>query len=394
MKIKIIEAGLLLAILVFFLNCSIGKCLGPEAKRVTCLQLSDIAVITTTSYYIDGTTDEDNDLSSSGKCPPSTNGSGGPLPSPNTADSIPSAANSLKVRFHRNDAGSGTTAGGFLAVPWLNLPFTALTPAMIQQSTSCSSSQPDVLIVDHADAVVTRFGTCPLAVKATIPVVSRPLEVVVTPDGTQAVVSNYDNYVSFINLQNNTVSNLSTGNSNPSGVAISPDGKTAYVTNFSGEDPAVMVINIASHAITNTIPVNTQWPHSLALTPDGSQLWVADPLSSNIQIIDTLTSTVIRALSVGAPYGIDFSPNGTVAYVASAGSNPGSLLAIDTRTFQVVNSWTVGSLPDDVSVTYGGNQVIVTNYLSNSVSVVSTQTGQVTTGAPLQGPPMGLARIQ
>jgi YVTN family beta-propeller protein len=231
--------------------------------------------------------------------------------------------------------------------------------------------------------------------KATIRLVSRPLEVAVTPDGAQALVTNFDNAVSFVNLQTNTVTtNLTTGGMNPSGIAISPDGKTAYVTSFNNTSPAIMVINIASRSIAATIPVSTAYPHSLALSPDGAQLYVAYPFSNQIDIIDTLTNTVFRSLNIGAPYGIDFSPNGTLAYIASGAVAPGSLVVLDTATFQVVKTYTVGSLPVDVRVAYGGSQVLVTNYLSNSLSVINTRTGLVTTTSSFKGPPMGLARVQ
>jgi YVTN family beta-propeller protein len=73
---------------------------------------------------------------------------------------------------------------------------------------------------------------------------------------------------------------------------------------------------------------------------------------------------------------------------------PGSLVVLDTATFQVVKTYTVGSLPVDVRVAYGGSQVLVTNYLSNSLSVINTRTGLVTTTPSFKGPPMGLARVR
>jgi YVTN family beta-propeller protein len=419
-KLKLVEAAVLLVILAVALGCDVPgfsgtvlsgllNCDSPVATYTTCVSNEaggyQMALV---DEYPDGGLQVLKTLPD-GPCAPSSNGEGGPQTSQHSADTVPnsSAASGtpgISVRpgtasarsARRNDAaGSGTTAGGFIGVGWLNLPFTPLAPSSPSAAGACDSSQPDVVIVDHTDAILTRLGTCPLAVKAKIALVSRPLQVVVTPDGTEAVVSNFDNFVSFVNLQTNTViQNVATPNMNPSGVAISPDGSTAYVCSFSPTTPAVIVFNIATRSITATIPLNTPWPHSLALTPDGSQLYVVFSDNNEVDIIDTLTKTDFARLNIVNPEGIDFSPTGTFAYIASGGTNPtGSLLALDTKTLQVAQSYPVGSYPTDVRVTYGGSQVVVTNYLSNSISVFSRSTGQVTT-TPVSGSPMGLARIQ
>ncbi|HZU27782.1 MAG TPA: YncE family protein [Bryobacteraceae bacterium] len=412
MKLKLIEAAVLLAILVFVLDCgALPACLDPTRSTWTTCGYNP-----TTDKYVINTHDVDwngedtiiNQQEVDFDCKPSDNGEGGPQTSQNTADTIPSStgthASSPGARVHpssapisrRDSGGSGSTAGGFLPVQWLNLPFTAIAPSSASAPPACDASQPDIVVVNHAAGTLTRMGTCPLAVKASIPLVSRPLQVVVTPDGKQAVVSNFDNYVTFVNLQNNTVlQNVNTPGMNPAGVAVSPDGKTAYVCSFSATAPAVMVFDIPSRTMTATIPLNTQWPHSVSVTPDGAQLYVAFSDNDEVDIIDTLTKTDFAALNIPAPEGIDFSPTGTVAYIGSGGTNStGSLVALDTKTLKTIKTYTVGSYPTDVRVMYGGAQVVVTNYLSNSISVVNTATGQVKTTSFGSGSPMGLARVR
>ncbi|HEX5431013.1 MAG TPA: hypothetical protein VFW83_03545, partial [Bryobacteraceae bacterium] len=82
----------------------------------------------------------------------------------------------------------------------LSLPFTALLPQLPQETAlACDSNAPDVLIVNHGHATLTRLEPCAHIAK-TIGLISRPLEVAVTPDGSQALVTNFDNAISFINL--------------------------------------------------------------------------------------------------------------------------------------------------------------------------------------------------
>ncbi len=249
--------------------------------------------------------------------------------------------------------------------------------------SSCPARSPDVLIVNHLHNAVTRLGTCPLSTKATIQLVSRPLQVAVTPDGSQAIVTNFDNAISFINLSSNAVSfTLKTdGAINPAGVAITPDGKRAYVTSFNNFNPAILVIDIASHAIVTTISSANAWPKGVFITPDGSQAWISYPYSNEVDIFDTLTNTRSAARIVNSPQGIAFNSTGTRAYVASNGT-PGTLVVFDTATLQSLKSYTVGTYPLDVKVMPGDQFVLVNNFGSANLSLVDTGSGKVETSKP------------
>jgi YVTN family beta-propeller protein len=407
MKLRRIELIVFLGVLFFIVGCDWSACTPTSPEWLTCdfngLH-TDVLGDTLLDYELGllGLPYEVRNLAVGFFCDPSDNGYGGPLPSPSTMQTIPPSAPLSSGAPPANTRPRGTAspanpAGAYLPVPYLNLPFGPLASSSAPSpSASCDPSQPDILVVSHGSGTLTRLGTCPLTSKATIQLVSRPLEVQVTPDGSQALVTNFDNAVSFVDLATNTVTNLNTGSSiNPSGIAISPDGKLAYVTSFNATNPAVVVIHIASRRITSTIPLQTQWPHSISITPDGGQLYVAYPFNNQVDIIDTLTQTQAVSLAIGAPYGIDFSPTGTLAYIASANSNPGAVIALDTASLQITHSYPVGTLPVDVRVVYGGQQVLVTNYSSSSVSVINTVTGQVTTASSNPpGMPMGLAVVR
>jgi DNA-binding beta-propeller fold protein YncE len=198
--------------------------------------------------------------------------------------------------------------------------------------------------------------------------------------------------VNFIGLTANTVSfTLRTDPSiNPAGIAITPDGTRAYVTSFNNINSVILVIDIASHAIMSTIPA-AAWPQGAFVTPDGSQLWVSYPFGNEVDVFDTLTNTQSTARSVNAPSGIAFNSSGTRAYVASGGT-PGTLVEFDTATFQKLTSYTVGSYPVDVNVLPGGRFVIVNNFGSGNLSIVDTATGKVASG-PSGAASLGLMRI-
>jgi YVTN family beta-propeller protein len=180
------------------------------------------------------------------------------------------------------------------------------------------------------------------------------------------------------------------------------------------------------------IPVG-HMPDALAVTPDGSQVWVIDsgPQTStstlwDIAVIDTSTHTVTGHIKpVGDPTDVAFSPNGRDAYVTTSnglyiykvanrrqvGFIPGlgspksvavapngaaayvtetsasKLATINTATDQIVHTTHVGQEPWQAVVSSDGSTVYVANPDSDSVSVVNATTGHVENSYAVPGAP-------
>lgn len=293
----------------------------------------------------------------------------------------PAATKSSARPFSSRAFGAGLAA--YLPTVLLDLPFSPLRSASDTPPTGCDPSQPDVIQVDHDNAAVARIATCLFQAKTTIRVVSRPLQIEITPDGQTALVTSFDNAVNFIDLNSNQVTfTLQTGSSiNPNGIAVSPDGKTAYITSFVPNGAVVAKIDLASRSIVATLPVDP-YPQNLFLSPDGSQLFVTFPYENEVGIIDTFTFTMAYSFSIPAPRGIAFSRTGT-AYIAAAG-NPdnailGSVMKFDTNSFQLGPTYQVGLGPNDIAVLYGDQYVVTVNYEGQSISTIDTVSGSVGT---------------
>jgi YVTN family beta-propeller protein len=74
----------------------------------------------------------------------------------------------------------------------------------------------------------------------------------------------------------------------PYGVAVTPDGSKVYVTNLN--DNTVSVIDTAMNKVITTISVGPN-PLAVAVTPDGSKVYVTS-LSGTVSVIDTVSNTV------------------------------------------------------------------------------------------------------
>jgi len=185
--------------------------------------------------------------------------------------------------------------------------------------------------------------------------------VAVTPDDKRVYITNQSvttptgpTFVSVLITANNSLSKtipIAEGQSSPSGVAVTPGGTRVYVANNGNH--TVSVIAVPSDRVIATVPVGL-FPFGVAVHPDGtrvyvtSQCGVADACNSrtlgNVWVLDTATNTVIAAVQVGiSPIGVAVTPDGTHIYVANNGS--GTVSVIDTTSNSVVNEITVGSNP-------------------------------------------------
>ncbi len=292
--------------------------------------------------------------------PPSKNTAAAPY-TPGPSNARPSAR-----------AASGTVA--YLPPVLRDLPFTPAVPLTTQP---CDSTFADVYQIVHTQGKLTRISTCPFQVKKTIPVVSRPLQVAITPDGTTALVTSYDGAVTFIDTATDTITfTLATDVTvSPSGIAISPDGTRAYITSFDTDNPVVQVIDLSLRKVIATFQTTLQYPQGATLTPDGSQLWITGPLDSVMDIYDTATNTLITRLNLGLTTDIAFNAKGTRAYITTQTNIPGNVAVVDTATFQTLSSFKVGVAPTDIAFAPGDRYLIVNNSLDGSISTIDTKMG-------------------
>ncbi len=195
------------------------------------------------------------------------------------------------------------------------------------------------------------------------------------------------------------------------GLIFSPDGSRVYLSNVDGSvevfqiDEGGQIKGIDSIQLPETgLPLRLQAiPSGLAISPDGSRLWVALSLTNRVVEIDLKERRLVREFPVGvAPY--DIALQGSKAYVSNWGgrrpdsdslvgpagrgttvrvdpvhhiASEGSVSVIDLESGKVVKEIITGKHASGLTLSPDGRFLLVANAADDTVSVISTGTDTV-----------------
>src|SRR5207302_10648099 len=99
------------------------------------------------------------------------------------------------------------------------------------------------------------------------------------------------------------------------GAAGASAAPLAYITDESAN--ALSIVDTSTNTVVATVPVGTV-PIGVAVTPDGSGVYVANSGDGTVSVIDTSTNTVVATVPVGVvPIGVAVTPDGSGVYVAN-----------------------------------------------------------------------------
>ncbi len=131
----------------------------------------------------------------------------------------------------------------------------------------------------------------------------------------------------------------------PRPYAVSADTKTMYVA--VADLHGFMVVDVpdkkvlqkvempAEHATPHPLQYETAdtRTHGLALTPDGSELWVSSLLDDCVYVYDVKAGKIVGKVPTGAgPNWLAFTPDGKILSVSNADSDDVSIINVKTRT--------------------------------------------------------------
>lgn len=158
-------------------------------------------------------------------------------------------------------------------------------------------------------------------------------------------------------------------------IIFHPNGTKAFVSRSSTSDPifqSVYAIDITNMSIITEInfPLSGV-PHGMALTPDGSKLYVANLTLGTIGIVNAINNEYEDEIILGPgtePMQTMVSPDGNYLYVSTRGTS--KLMVFDTNTDTLITEVSVDAMPMQIAVTSDGNKIYVGSMMMSTVNVI------------------------
>ncbi len=138
---------------------------------------------------------------------------------------------------------------------------------------------------------------------------------------------------------------------------VTPDGKWAFASLYSTKQ--LGLYNVETKMVSKVLLPEAKGPVQVYATPDSRYIYVADqgfyfdqPTNDKVYKVDLETQEVVATIIAGeGPHGVAISKDGSQVYITNIVS--GDLSIIDTKTDQVIKTIEIGDAPNGVSVWEG-----------------------------------------
>lgn len=224
-----------------------------------------------------------------------------------------------------------------------------------------------------------------------------PLKVVFSPDKKQLITSTLGFsgvHVTTVDVATHSVIQTLDLDRVWNGLAFSPDGKTLYVS--GGNSCKLLAFAYDAGKLTKINEIkgsDSSFISGVAVHPDKGTVYACNESFNQIYALEPGTLKFIAAVNTGSnPHTCVFGEDRRHLYVSNWGSN--SVTVIDTNTNAHIRDIRVGIRPNDMALAPDG-RLFVSCAGDNSVHVIQTRSVEAASGGPTRAtrPPEGVREV-
>lgn len=193
--------------------------------------------------------------------------------------------------------------------------------------------------------------------------------------GTVVVVNKQGDDASFIDLATGRIVATAPTGAGPHELVVSPDGRTAVVTDHAGGN-SLTVLDVASASPVRTIDLSARpRPHGIAYMPGGDVVAVTSEASRSVVLVRVADGEIVEAISTEAQgsHMLAVTADGSTIWTGDIGSN--TVSELDVGAGAKVRTFDAPAQPEAVNVTPDGGRVIAGSNATGRVTAFDTSDG-------------------
>lgn len=266
----------------------------------------------------------------------------------------------------------------------LAFAFAALTLGAL---TLTPPAHADTLLVANKSEATLSFVDLPGGeVVATVPTGDGPHEVAVSPDGKTAVVTDYGtgrapgSTLTVVDVPARKVARtVDLGDyRRPHGIVFLDDTRVAVTVEGN---QAVIVVDVVSGEVLQAVETGQEVSHMLAVA--GDRAFVANIGSGTMTVLDLAKGENLGSVETGqGAEGIAVTPDGSQVWVTNRAADTVTL--VDPKTLEVVAELASEGFPIRAEATPDGRRILVTNARGSTLTVIDTKSRKVERTVPIK----------
>ncbi|MDA1080779.1 MAG: hypothetical protein O2973_03725 [Gemmatimonadetes bacterium] len=262
-----------------------------------------------------------------------------------------------------------------------------LTVCMLALPASAIAQRHTIVALSHSDHTAYELDPATGKVLHQFTAAEQPHEGVASPDGKTfyAAVPNGPHVVILDGATFKEIGRIESGffkssrpngSASPHGIALTTDGSKLYVGLENADVPGIVVYDTKTNKVIRKIDIMLRGGHFLAIQPGTDKLYYPMREDNRVLVIDTKTDVVSKIITIaGGPVGVGFAPNGDV-WIHNDGD--GTVHVIDSKKDEVVQVLkNLGEGAGRMAVSRDGKWAASTHGTTQDVALINAVTKEV-----------------